>query len=51
MPTIKLTITIPADLRRMLQDRADREGRSLSNYVSFKLRQFVTNQNMYQEEG
>jgi putative AlgH/UPF0301 family transcriptional regulator len=39
--TKKLTITIDREVLRELQKRADKEARSLSNYVSWKLGQLI----------
>jgi predicted HicB family RNase H-like nuclease len=41
MATEKLTITIDKDVRRTLQNKADKEHRSLSNYISWKLKQLI----------
>ena len=34
---VRVTITLPFHLRTTLQDRADKEGRSLSNLCSYLL--------------
>jgi len=37
MATQKLTITIDRDLRKWLEMKAKKNGRSLSNYISWQL--------------
>ena len=44
MPSSNFTFRMPNDLRKKLEDRADKEGRTLSNLIIFLLREAVSNE-------
>lgn len=44
MTSSNFTFRMPNDLRKKLEDRADKEGRTLSNLIIFLLMEAVSNE-------
>jgi hypothetical protein len=47
MPRVKFTQRMEADLKKDLEELADKDGRSLSNYIETKLLEIVIKSNAH----